>query len=416
MKIDLIVHNIGTLVTATGHAKPAAGQHLAEAGLLQDAALAVREGKIEEIGGEKEIMALADETTQIIDAAQGLVTPGFVDPHTHVIYGGDRAHEYDLKLQGVPYLEILRQGGGILSTVTQTRQAGRERLKAESLKRLRTMLQYGTTTAEVKTGYGLDTQNELMQLDVIAEMAAEQPVELVPTFMAAHAVPPEYKEDREGYIRLIIEEMLPQVGQRARFCDVFCETGVFSVEESRRILQAGQAHGLRAKIHADELAASGGSLLAAELGAISADHLLRTEEEGMAAMAAAGVIGVCLPATSFNLAEGHYAPARRMLEHGMALALSTDANPGSSPTENMQLVLTLACLYLRLTPAEAMVAATINAAHAIGMADSVGSLDEGKQADILIFDVPSLAYLPYHFGLNQLSKVIKKGQLVVTRN
>ena len=412
MAINTIIYNIGSLATVAGHKGPARGETLAEVGLLSGAALAIEADKIVAVGTEAEILAMADETTLLINAEQGLVTPGLVDPHTHLVYGGDRAYEWTLKQQGVSYLEILAQGGGILSTVRQTRQAGHAKLKQESTKRLQTMLQYGTTTAEAKSGYGLDLTTELLQLDLVKELNESQPVQLVSTFMAAHAFPEEYAGQREAYVNLIIEQMLPQVADKAAFCDVFCEEGVFTVEESRKILLAAAKHGMRAKLHADELAASGGSLLAAELKAISADHLLMSDPLGHQAMATAGVIGVCLPATSFYLAQGHYAPARSMLDEGMAIALATDANPGSSPTENMQLVISIACLYLKLTPAEALVAATLNSAHAIGLGDSIGSLEAGKQADIAIFDVPSLAYLPYHFGVNQVKHVLKRGKLV----
>ena len=410
MSFTLAIYNIGTLVTAKGHKLPATAGAASEAGIMENAAIGINGDTIMHVASSREVLDLCDANTELIDAKGALVTPGLVDPHTHVVYAGDRAHEYDLKLQGVPYLEILKQGGGILSTVKQTREAGKESLTMQSKRRLQTMFRYGTTTAEAKTGYGLNTASELLQLEVIEELMKETPLQLVATFMAAHALPPEYKDDREGYIKLICEEMLPLVEGRAKYCDVFCEEGVFSVDESRLVLQAGLQHGLRPKIHADELAASGGSKLAAELGAISADHLLMTPHDAMEAMAAAGVIGVLLPATSFNLAQGHYAKAREMLQAGMALALASDANPGSCPTENMQLVLSLACLYLRLTPTEAIVAATINAAHAIGAADRVGSIEVGKQADMVIFDAPSLAYLPYHFGTNLVNTVIKKGK------
>ena len=410
--IALIIHNIGTLVTVAGHHQAARGRDLAEVGLESGKALAIAEGCIVAIGTDREILDMASATTRVVNAQGGVVLPGFVDPHTHLLYAGNRAHEYALKLEGVPYLDILRQGGGILSTVRHTRAASPEQIKQASCARMQTMLELGTTTAEVKTGYGLTAEHELLHLDLIAQLNAEHPLDLVATFMPAHAIPPEYADNREDYMALMLENMLPQVGNRARYIDVFCETGVFTPDEAREILKAGQTYGLQAQIHADEMAASGGSLLAAEVGAVSADHLLRVEEDGMAAMAEAGVVGVCLPATSFNLAEGHHAPARRMLEHNMALALATDSNPGSSPTENMQLVLTLACLHLRLTPAEALVAATVNAAHAIGAAQSVGSIEVGKQADLLIALVPNIAYFPYHFGVNHIDTVIKAGEIV----
>lgn len=414
MPIDLIIHNAGQLVTAAGHThSPAKGTNLAEVGITVGGAVAVADGQIVAVGTSAEILAMAEEKTSLIDAEGRVVTPGFVDPHTHLIYAGSREHEWALKQQGVPYLEILKQGGGILYSVEQTRRAGAERLLAASRKRLDTMLAHGTTTVEAKSGYGLNTETELLQLKLIEELDQTHPADLVATFMGAHAYPSSHKGREDDFVRLIIDEMLPAVKAQgiARFNDVFCESGVFDPDSSRAILQAGMDLGLRPKVHADELAVSGGSQLAAELKAISADHLLETDETGMEALAAAGVVGVLLPATSFNLAKGHYARARSMVEKGMALALATDCNPGSSPTENMQLVLTLACLYLKLTPAEALVAATINAAHAIGMNTKVGSIEVGKQADIVIMDAPNLEYLPYHFGVNHVWKVIKKGRV-----
>ncbi|MCL2497270.1 MAG: imidazolonepropionase [Symbiobacteriaceae bacterium] len=412
MNYDLVLHNIGTLVTCQGHATPAKGEALKEAGIIYNCSVAINDGVIVLIAPGDDAPDLLKDAANSYDVGGRMLLPGFVDPHTHLVYAGDRSHEYDLKLQGVPYLEILRQGGGILSTVRQTRAASKEQLIRQSLGRLTNMLRHGTTTAEVKTGYGLNTVTELLQLQVIAELSQNYPVELVATFMPAHAIPPEFAQDRQGYIQLMITEMFPQAKGLAAFCDVFCEEGVFTVPEARFILQAAQNYGMRPKLHADELSSGGGSQLAAELKAISADHLLQTDAEGIAAMAKAGVIGVCLPATSLNLAAGHYAPARAMLEQGMAIALASDVNPGSCPCDNMQLVITLACLYLKLTPAEAIVAATINAAHAIGMADKIGSIEVGKQADFILCDIPNLAYLPYRFGLNHVQQVFKKGWLV----
>ncbi len=414
--MDFILHHIGTLVSCAGHgSEPITAEALQDAGVQSGMAIAVKDGLIYEVGTEKAILALADAKTKVVDAEGRLVMPGFVDPHTHLVYAGDRAHEWALKQQGVAYLEILKQGGGILNSVAKTRAAGKQALKLQTAKRLQGMLQGGITTVEIKSGYGLDLEHELLQLQVMLELSKEQAMDIVPTFMGAHATPTEYLQDPGAYVDLVINEMLPAVAQQgiARFCDVFCETGVFSPADSKRILLAGMQYGLRAKVHADELAVSGGSALAAEIQAISADHLLETTDEAMAAMARAKVIGVCLPATSFNLAKGKYARARRMIELGMAIALSTDANPGSSPTENMQFVLSLACLYLKLTPAEAILAATLNAAHAIGMADRVGSLEAGKQADLVVMDAPSLEYLPYHFAMNHVNRVYKRGLPVV---
>ncbi|MDQ7096345.1 imidazolonepropionase [Desulfosporosinus sp. PR] len=412
---DLLIHSAAALVTMAGHsAGPARGAAMSEVGLIENGAVAVREGNIVAVGLTEDVLGsewLGPDTVQI--NAQGkVVTPGFVDPHTHVIYAGSREHELSLKLKGVPYLDILKQGGGILSTVRSTRQATDEELKAQTSRRLRTMLSLGTTTAEVKSGYGLTLEEELRALRLIKELDQAQPIDLVPTFMGAHAVPPGYSE--EEFTDIVVNDMLPQVASEAlaEFCDVFCEPGVFSVQSSERILKKAKELNLKLKIHADELDSAGGAELGAKLGVTSADHLLQASDEGIAALAKQGVIAVLLPATSFNLAKNSYARARAMLQANVPLALATDSNPGSSPTESMPLVLTLACLYLRLTPEEALTAATINAAHAVGRSDRAGSLEVGKQGDILVLDVPNLNYLPYHFGHNPVNMVIKRGKIV----
>lgn len=415
MFADLLIHSARMMATLRGHSgRPACGADMSEIGLIEDGALAIRDGKIAAVGTTEEIRAggWAGPDTRQISALGKVVTPGFVDPHTHVLYAGSRENELSLKLKGVPYLEILKQGGGILSTVQSTKLAKDEEIKVQTSRRLRTMLSLGTTTAEAKSGYGLMLDEELRALRLIRELDAEQAVDLVPTFMGAHAVPPGYSE--EEFTGYIVDEMLPKVAAQglAEFCDVFCEPGVFSLESSERILRKAQQLGLKLKMHADELASAGGAELAAQLKVVSADHLLQASDEGIAALARQGVIAVLLPATSFNLAKNSYARAREMIRAEVPVALATDSNPGSSPTESMPLVLTIACLYLRLTPEEALTAATINAAHAIGRADKVGSLEVGKQGDVLILDIPNLNYLPYHFGSNPVEIVIKGGKVV----
>lgn len=412
---DLFIHSANYLATVGGYsAKPAQGKEMANAGLIEDGALAIYEGKIVAVGKTSEVeeSGWVGSATQSINVRGKFVAPGFVDPHTHALYAGSREHELSLKIKGVPYLEILKQGGGILSTVRHTTQASDEDLKAQTMKRLRTMLRLGTTTAEIKSGYGLSLNEELRALRLIHELNAEQPIDLVATFMGAHAVPPEHSE--ETFTEWLISDALPRVAQEnlAEYCDVFCEPGVFSVASSERILREARQQGFKLKIHADELESAGGAELAGRLPVVSAEHLLQASDEGISAMAGNNVIGVILPATSFNLAKNTYARARDMLGKGMAIALATDCNPGSSPTESMPFVLTLACLYLRLTPEEALTAATINAAHALGRADMVGSLEVGKRGDVLILDVPNIAYLPYHFGVNPVETVIKNGKIV----
>jgi len=411
---DLVIHSAQTMATLKGYSDgPACGEDMSEIGLIEDGAVAIREGKIVAVGTTEEVRAggwVGPDTKQI-SASGKVVTPGFVDPHTHVLYAGSRENELSLKLKGVPYLEILKQGGGILSTVRSTKQATDEEIKAQTSRRLQTMLSLGTTTVEVKSGYGLMLDEELRALRLIRELDGEQAVDLVPTFMGAHAVPTGYSQVE--FTNYIIDEMLPKIAAEglAEFCDVFCEPGVFSLDSSERILVKAQQLNLKLKIHADELASAGGAELAAKLGVISADHLLQASDEGIAALAEKGVIAVLLPATSFNLAKNSYARAREMIRAGVPIALATDSNPGSSPTESMPLVLTLACLYLRLTPEEALAAATINAAHAIGRAHQIGSLEVGKQGDVLILDIPNLNYLPYHFGNNPVGTVIKRGKI-----
>ncbi|EHQ91763.1 imidazolonepropionase [Desulfosporosinus youngiae] len=411
---DLVIHSAQMMATLRGFSEgPACGTDMSEIGIIEDGAVAIQDGKITAVGTTEEVRAdgWIGPDTKLINASGKVVTPGFVDPHTHVLYAGSRENELSLKLKGVPYLEILKQGGGILSTVQSTKQASDEEIKAQTSRRLRTMLSMGTTTAEAKSGYGLMLDEELRALRLIHELDQEQAVDLVPTFMGAHAVPPGYNEER--FTNYIVDEMLPQIAAEglAEFCDVFCEPGVFSLESSERILLKAKDLNLKLKMHADELASAGGAELAAKLGVISADHLLQASDEGIAALARKGVIAVLLPATSFNLAKNSYARAREMVQAGVPLALATDSNPGSSPTESMPLVLTIACLYLRLTPEEALTAATINAAHAIDRADQVGSLEVGKQGDVLILDIPNLNYLPYHFGNNPVEMVIKRGKV-----
>lgn len=364
----------------------------------------------------------------VLDVGGRLVTPGLVDPHTHLVFAGSRTGELLLRLQGASYLDLLAAGGGILATVRETRAASRSALLAHGRRWLDVMLRRGATTVEVKSGYGLDLTTELRLLEVAAALGAEGPVEVVPTFLGAHAVPPEYgtgdgsRVGRERYVRHVIEEQLPAVVAQgtARSCDVFCEAGVFEVDEARAILSAARAHGLAVRLHADELAPSGGAELAAELGALSADHLVAVSEAGIEALAATAEVGrpvvaVLLPTTSWFLGEGRFAPARRLLERGVPVALGTDFNPGTSPTPNLQLVMTLAVLELRMTPAEALSAVTVNAAHALGLGDRVGSLEAGRLADLVVWDVGSVEELPYWAGADLVWAVVKAGRVVAGR-
>lgn len=416
MEATLLIKNAEQLVTSKGFSgRPMVRNELAQLEVIQKGAVAVQGGKILATGTTEEVLKQVELTpaTQVLDATGKIVLPGLVDPHTHTVFAGSREHELELKIQGMPYLEILARGGGILSSVKSTRAASKADLVKTGLKYTDEMLAQGTTTAEAKSGYGLTLEDELKTLEAIAEVHALQPLDLVPTFLGGHAVPPEYIDNSEGYVDVVVRDMLPVVAEKklARFCDVFCERGAFSVEQSRRILQAAKELGLGLKIHADEIVPLGGAELAAELHAVSADHLLAISEEGIRRMAKEAVMAVLLPGTTFYLREKHYAPARKMIEAGVPVALATDFNPGSCPNNNMQFIMTLACLYLEMVPAEVINAMTINAAHALRLGSTIGSLEEGKLADMVIFDAPSYLYLPYRFGTNMVSQVIKGGRV-----
>lgn len=406
--MSLLIHNIGLLATPLGF-EAKAGKAQGEVFYLDNAYIFVRDGLIDKIGQGK-----PDEGAEhLIDAGGCLVTPGLVDAHTHLVFGGWREHELPLKLEGVPYLDILAQGGGILSTVRATRAATREELKNKALKILSGMLRHGTTTCEAKSGYGLNLETELKQLRTVKDLNKAQPILLVSTFMGAHALPEEYRYDRNAYIDLLIHQMLPKVAEEklAEFCDIFCESGVFSADEARRLLKAAQMLGLGAKIHADEINAIGGSELAGELGAVSAEHLIAATDEGIAAMARSGVIACLLPATSFYLGKP-YARARDMMAQGVPVCLATDFNPGSCPSFNLQLAMNLACWHYRLLPGEVLTGVTLNAAAAIGLQKEIGTLEPGKRADIVLWDADNLDYIFYRFGENLVKKVIKDGRLV----
>jgi imidazolonepropionase len=408
---NLLLKNIGLLATPTGSAARR-GKEQGAVTLLKDAYVLVKDGVIAAVGSG-EISAGMLENVETVDAKGRLVTPGLVDAHTHLIFGGWRQNELGLKLHGVTYLEILARGGGILSTVRATRAASEEELAVKAAKELAAMLCMGTTTCEAKSGYGLDPQGEYKQLRAIRRLNKTQKVELVPTFLGAHALPEAFKNDREGYLRLLCEEMIPTVAREhlAEFCDVFCETGVFTADESRRILETGKKYGLTPKIHADEIDPIGGSQLAGEIGAITAEHLIVCPKEGIASMAKGGTIACLLPATSFYLGAT-FAPARAMIDAGVAVAVATDFNPGSCPSSNLQLAMNIACLKYRLTPEEVLTAVTLNGAAGIRRADRIGSVEVGKQGDLLIWDAPDLNYICYRLGENLVNTVIKKGEII----
>lgn len=414
--IDLLITNIGQLLTMEGATGPRKGKEMLEIGLIEDAAITVKDGKIIEAGKRENIEEKYRNTTikERIDAMGKLVTPGLIDSHTHLVFAGSREHELKLKIEGMPYLDILKQGGGILSTVRNTRAWSKDELKTKAIKHLNTMLSFGTTSIEAKSGYGLSAEAELKQLAVVKELKDSHPMDIKATFMGAHAIPEEYKGRPEEFLNSMVD-LFDQIIKEdlAEFCDIFCEEGVFSVEQSRDFLNKAKQAGFKLKLHADEIHPIGGSELAAELGALTADHLLGASEEGIKQMAQAGTIAVLLPGTSFYLRSKNYARARYMIDNQLPIALSTDFNPGSSPTESLQLVMTLAALYLEMLPEEIWNALTINAAHAINANEQVGSIEAGKQADIVIWDAPNYNYIPYHYGINHVNMVIKQGKLVV---
>ncbi|PUB13405.1 imidazolonepropionase [Paenisporosarcina sp. OV554] len=411
------IKNAAQLVTIAGENGPRRQEQMSELSIIQDGSVWMENGEILAIGTTSELEVLYGKRAHeadVVDASGRLVTPGLVDPHTHVAYGGSREKEFEMRLEGSTYMEIMNAGGGIHATTRMTREATEDELVAQTTRRLDSFLAHGVTTVEGKSGYGLDLETELKQLRAMKRLNETHPIDLVPTFMGGHAVPQEYKGSEEQYIDLLVNDMLPKVAEEglAVFNDVFCEVGVFTPEQSERILEAGKKLGLIPKIHADEIESYGGAELAAKVGAISAEHLLKASDEGVRLMAESGVIACLLPATALYLRE-EAAKGRAMIDAGVAVAISTDCNPGSSPTTSMPLVMNLACISMRLTPAEALVAATMNAACAIGMEEKVGSLEVGKQADVVMWNVSNYQELQYLFGVNHVNIVWKKGVQVM---
>ena len=408
----LLITDIGMLTTPVGNSAKR-GKCQSDVKILHDAWILCEGNMIADIGEGRPV---AEGNVATVSACNCLVTPGLVDAHTHLVFGGWRQNEFGLKLHGVGYLEILRSGGGILSTVSSTRNASHNELMKKGLHTLDVMLKLGTTTVEAKSGYGLNLDDEVKLLAVISELNGSHPIDLVPTFMGAHAVPPEYKDDRSGYVDFMVKEVIPAVaaGNMAEFCDVFCESNVFDVEESRTILECAKSYGLGLKLHADEITCLGGAQLAAEIGATSAEHLLQSDDAGLEALASSGTVAVCLPTTSFYRGES-YARARKMIDVGIPVAVATDFNPGSTPNENLQLAMNLACLKYGMTPEEVLTAVTLNAAAAINRASDIGSIEVGKAADMVIWQSPDLNYLFYHYGTNLAGKVIKRGEVVCNR-
>jgi imidazolonepropionase len=419
MHIDLLIHSAAQLLTLPGG--PQRGDALGTFGIIADGAMAVHEGAIIATGPTTDLRR-AYRAGRLIDAAGKVVMPGFVDPHTHAVWVGDRADACAMRLAGATYLDIMRAGGGIMATVRQTRAASVEQLVEATRPRLQRMLDHGTTTLEVKTGYGLDTAAELRQWETIARLQAEGPWDLVATFLGAHVVPVEYTGREEAYVDVVVQHMLPALHSRRAalrgpvFCDVCCDEGAFTVAQARRILESARALGFGLKIHADEFARLGGTALAVELGAVSADHLVCTPPEDIAALGQSQTVAVGLPCTPFGLGQAAYTPAPARIAGAGVLALATDCNPGTAWCESMQFVVALAGHAMHLTPAQALAAATINAAYAAGVGQQVGSLEAGKQADVLVVDVPDYRHIGYRFGTNLVHTVVKAGRVVVDRD
>lgn len=414
MIADFVIRHARLALTCAGPA-PRCGPAQREAGPIPDATIAARDGQIRFVGRTDEWDRIGSTTPHavVVEATACTVVPGFVDPHTHVVFAGDRREELRRRLAGASYAQIAAEGGGILSTVLATRAASEDRLLAETRPRLEEMLRCGTTTCEAKSGYGLATDAELKMLRVVRRLAGSQPIDLVPTFLGAHEVPVEYRGNRDGYVALIVDEMIPAVAREglAEWCDVFCETGVFTPEDSREILQAARGAGLKPRIHADELAASGGSRIAAEVGARSADHLIFVDRESAAGMAKASVVATLLPIAAFYLKLGRFAPARMLIDAGVPVALATDLNPGGGFSPSMPFAITLACFGMQLTLEEALVAATLNAAYALDRHDRVGSLEVGKQMDAVLVAGDAVDLL--RIGAQSIRMVIKRGETVV---
>lgn len=408
---DLLIYNIGTLITSK-EIELANKNSMENIEILTDAYVAIKNGTILLLGEGPYDKNLIDNKTVLIDAEKSVVTPGLIDSHTHLVHGGSRENEMFLKAKGATYMEILNAGGGILSTVKATKEATKEELVEKAKISLKKMLAFGVTTIESKSGYGLDLETEIKQLEVNKILANEQPIDIVSTFMGAHAIPKDYKGKEEDFIKKVIQ-MLPIIKDKnlAEFCDIFCEHGIFSIEQSREILKEAKKLGFKLKIHADEIESIGGAELAGELETTSSEHLMAISDDGIIALKNSGVIANILPGTSFYLKK-EYAPVRKMIDHGIQIALSTDYNPGSCPTENLQLIMQIAALYLNMSPIEVIKAVTINGAKSLNKENQIGSIEIGKKADLVIFNSKSLEYVLYHFGVNHTRMVIKNGEIV----
>lgn len=412
--MNLFITNISQLVTVAAHGKPVkTGPGMRDLGIQRDATVLCRDGKITWAGPRTAWIGGTPKGVPELDAQGGVVLPGFVDSHTHMMFAGSRESEFALRSEGATYRQIAEQGGGILSTIRNVRAASKKDLKRSTAAFMTGMMKHGTTTVEIKTGYGLEMDSEVKMLEAINELRNEEIMTVVPTFIGAHAIPPEFRNDRGGYLSLVCEKMIPYAGKKklATFCDVFCEQGFFGLAESEQILAEGKRWGMMPKVHADELTPLGGAELAAKVGAVSADHLEHVTESGIAALRDSGVVAGLLPGVSFFLNHG-YAPARALIDAGVAVAIATDFNPGSCMSFSMPLMMTIACTQMHISPEEALTAATLNGAAALGLSSTLGSIEIGKQADLLIADIPDYRFLAYHFGTNQIRTTIKNGTIL----
>lgn len=412
MKNKVIIKDASEIVTCSGF-KAKKGKEMQDVAVIYDGAIIIEDGIIKDIGISKEVLKdINEEEYEVISAKGKAVLPGFVDSHTHFVFGGYRAEEFSWRLKGDSYMSIMERGGGIVNSVKSTREATEEELYNVGKERLDSMLQFGITTVEGKSGYGLDLDTELKQLKVMERLHKDHAMDVVATFLGAHATPKEYKGRTDDYVKFIINEVLPKAKDKAEFCDVFCEKNVFSIEQSREILKSAKSLGMKIKLHADEIVQLGGAELAAELHATSADHLLQVSDKGIKDMAKSGTVATLLPCTAFSLKES-FARGREMIDSGCAVALATDLNPGSCFTNSIPLMFALACLQMNLSIEEAIVALTINGAAALGRADKIGSLDVGKKADIIMLKYPSYKFIPYNIGMNTVDTVIKNGKVLI---
>lgn len=410
----ILIRNASQVVTCSGF-EAKKGAAMSEVGVIEDGAVAVSGGLITHVGPTEEVMKQIDASEYLeVDASGRALLPGFVDSHTHFVFGGYREEEFSWRMKGDSYMSIMERGGGIVNTMNATRQAGYDDLFGDAYDRLDTMMDMGVTTVEGKSGYGLDLATELIQLRIMKELNEDHPLDVVSTFLGAHAVPPEFAGRTDAYVDYIIEEVLPHIREEhsVTFCDVFCEQGVFSIEQSERLLNAARTHRFKLKLHADEIVSFGGAELAARLKAVSADHLLHISDNGIKRLARSGTIATLLPLTAFSLNEP-YAPGRQMIDAGCAVALASDLNPGSCFSCSIPLLFALACIQMKLSPEEALTALTINGAAALGRAKKIGSIDVGKKADMILLKYPSYKFLPYHVGMNLVDTVIKDGVLYI---